>query len=142
MREKLIETWMTRVLADPRIPSAHRLQSFELRDYVPRFVDVATETLRSSAYEGPVRVRAAQFARVHALERLAEDFHLDEVQREFDHLEEVVGEHVRPTGLAHCLMCTAIAEARRNRGRGLRRAERHALEGRASYCHAREDVDR
>ena len=86
--------------------------TLRLRDYVPRFVDVATETLRSNAYDGDVRVRAAQFARVHALERLAEDFHLDEVQREFDHLEGVVGEYVRPTGVAHRLLCTAIAEAR------------------------------
>ena len=111
-RERLIEAWMLRVLGDAQIPSARRLEPFQLRDYVPAFIDVATATLRAHAYDGRVRTRAAKFARVHALERISEEFTLDEVRREFDHLEDVVAEYVCDDAEADRLLWDALAEAR------------------------------
>ena len=110
-RQDLVHAWMRRVLDDPLIPSARRLEPFRLRDYVPRFIDTATEALRRERYDDELRRRAVQFGRVHAVDRLDAGFTLEEVRRELDHLEAVLTEQVRaPTALA--LVAEALDEAR------------------------------
>jgi hypothetical protein len=110
-RQDLVHAWMQRVLDDPLIPSARRLEPFRLRDYVPRFIDTATEALRRERYDDELRTRAVQFGRVHAVDRLDAGFTLDEVRRELEHLEAVLTEQVRaPSALA--LLAEALDEAR------------------------------
>jgi hypothetical protein len=111
-REVLVKEWMRRVLGDARIPSARTLEPFRLRDYVPRFIECTTEILRAASYDGKNRQRAAQFARVHALERLDASFALEEVVLEFDHLEAVLSEHLVRRTAGHQLMTEALDEAR------------------------------
>ncbi len=111
-RAELVDTWMKKVLDDVLIPSARRLELFELRDYVPRFIDSVTETLRANAYGGEVREKAAQFARVHSLERISSDFALEEVRREFYHLEAVLTGHLCAETEACRLFHEALSEAR------------------------------
>jgi hypothetical protein len=110
-RQNLVHEWMQRVLDDPLIPSARRLEPFRLRDYVPRFIDTATEALRREHYDDELRRRAEQFGRVHAVDRLDAGFTLGEVRRELEHLEAVLAAHVRaPAALA--IVAEALDEAR------------------------------
>jgi hypothetical protein len=111
-RESLVKEWLRRVRGDALIPSARTLEPFRLRDYVPRFIECTTEMLRAALYDGKNRERAAHFARVHALERIDACFMLEEVMREFDHLEAVLSEHLVRGTAAHGLMVQALDEAR------------------------------
>jgi hypothetical protein len=111
-REILVREWMARVLSDPLIPTARGLEPYRLRDYIPRFIDATTETLRWAGYGGKIRARAAHFARVHALERLDAFYSLDEVLREFAYLDAVLTEHLVEGTSAHVLMREVFEEAR------------------------------
>ncbi len=111
-RSELVAEWERRVLADDAIPSARRLELFRLRDYVPRFIDLATEVLRGDGYEGALRTKAQDFARVHVVERIDEGFALSEVLGELAHLRGVVLEHLAIAPATYAPICDALEDAR------------------------------
>ena len=112
VRAQIVDEWERRVLADDTIPSAHRIARFQLRDYVPRFIDLATEALRGQGDGGELRRKAIDLARIHAVERIDEAFSVTEVLAELVHLRAVVLEELRGARQAETFVCEALSEAR------------------------------
>lgn len=111
-RAQLTTEWERRVLADEAIPSARRLEPFRLRDYVPRFINLATEALRNGGYIGELRSKAQDFARIHVVERIDEGFTVTEMHAELAHLRNVVLEHLAVAPATHEPIIAALDDAR------------------------------
>lgn len=104
-REALLRAWEERVLQDPTVEEAERLDPPALRDHVPALLDELTAALdRASTSHGSVgeaigrAVWHSPSAFAHAEQRLAQGYTLPEVMRELSHLRTAIADRCR----AHC----------------------------------------
>lgn len=121
-RDRIVELWRARVLADPDVPLADGLPAPLLVDHLPALLDEiadAIEHVGESAERGEAvgrRVAQGPQGRRHALERLRQGYHVGEIIRELSHLRaaflELVEERrARITRAGARLVHAAIDEA-------------------------------
>ena len=128
-RESVIQRWISRLRADPSLPSADTLDEERLRNYIPTILDALIRSLALRANTGAsgeasgAEIGCSGVATAHAHHRVADGYSLAEELRELSHLRAVIvdlctREGVILTGeeaqLVHAaideLMITAAAE--------------------------------
>lgn len=118
-KEKIVLAWERRVLADPKVPGANRLDEPLLRDHIPDFLDVLAEALEENAgrQDGERKGRkigAGETSKAHARMRNIVGYNLDEALRELSHLRAAILEiSLGPSvdGQSSLLLHTAIDRA-------------------------------
>ena len=121
-RDRIVELWRARILADPDVPLANGLPAPLLVDHVPALLDEIAEAIQHGG-ESPERGEAigrsvahGPEGRRHAFERLRQGYHVGEIVRELSHLRaaflELVEERRSRVGSAGIrLVHAAIDEA-------------------------------
>ena len=89
-KEEIIRAWMSRVRADPSIPS-ETLTTNQLRDHLPRLFDDLADTLRRYGSD----TAAASDADKHGAERWQQGYNVGELLREIMHLRATFIYHLR-----------------------------------------------
>jgi signal transduction histidine kinase len=132
-KKDLIERWAHRVLEDPKVPQANRLERPELLDHVPTLLDHLADALESGTHEsgsgeaGGRTIGANQDAEVHAAHRAAERYSIEEALRELSHLRGAIvelcsEEGVTLEGEAAQLVHATLDESMQTCGREMERA--------------------
>jgi signal transduction histidine kinase len=91
-KEELIRQWTRRVLDDPSVPEANRLNAPDLRDHIPALIDCLAEDLEvPGAGEGVGRaIGTSRSAREHACHRVSRGYVLTEALRELSHFRAAI----------------------------------------------------
>jgi signal transduction histidine kinase len=132
-KEDLIDRWTRRVLEDPKVPQANRLERPELLDHVPTLIDHIVDALDSATQEsgsgeaGGRAIGTNQDAEGHAAHRAAERYSIEEALRELSHLRGAIvelcsEEGVNLEGEAAQLVHTTLDETMQTCGREMERA--------------------
>jgi signal transduction histidine kinase/ActR/RegA family two-component response regulator len=131
-RDSLLETWASRVLADPDLPSAAVLTHPALYDHFPEIVDRLVSTLRTIA-ERPEElgrlVGATEEAEAHVRGRIEAAYSVPEVLRELSQLRLAIVElcsDALPNRTSAAILHSAFDQMMVNAGDELSRVARDA----------------
>ncbi|HVR18464.1 MAG TPA: ATP-binding protein [Polyangiaceae bacterium] len=131
-RDALLDTWASRVLADPDLPSAAVLTHPALYDHFPEIVDRLVATLRTIA-ERPEDlgrlVGATEEAEAHVRGRIAAAYSVPEVLRELSQLRLAIVElcnDALPNRTSAAILHSAFDQMMVNAGNELSRVARDA----------------
>lgn len=104
-RDRVIELWCRRVLADPAVPEANRLSKPALYDHIPSLIERLITTLEArtgrlgDSERAGRHIGTAAESQAHARERFLEGYELPAALRELSHLRAAIGDLCKSEGV-------------------------------------------